>query len=151
MRYIAHRALFEGPDLSRENHPDQIRLALSKGWDCEIDLWLIEGQPWLGHDAPTYKVTHDFIMGYGLWIHCKNLDALYSLAGGPLHYFWHDRDDYTLTSHNIIWTYPRQPLTEKSIWVQPEWDTDWRDQVATPVCLGICSKHVREIKTIRQD
>jgi hypothetical protein len=149
MKYIAHRALFNGPEPALENHPDQIHLALSKGWDVEIDLRVIDNKYLLGHDEPLYEVTKEFILTYGLWVHCKNLAALHALAGGPVQCFWHDADAYTLTSHNAIWAYPGQPLTAKSIWVQPEWAENWRDQVYTVACLGICSKYVQEIQAIR--
>ncbi len=39
MIYIAHRGLFQGPDKEKENHPDQIRKALKKRYDCEVDVW----------------------------------------------------------------------------------------------------------------
>ena len=51
-----------------------------------------------------------------LWIHCKNLDALYALhAQEDLNYFWHQEDDFTLTSQGIIWTYPNKPITNRSV------------------------------------
>jgi hypothetical protein len=43
-----------------------------------------------------------------LWIHCKNLQAsteLYRYRG--FNYFFHDKDDYVLTSQGNVWTYPK--------------------------------------------
>jgi hypothetical protein len=34
--------------------------------------------------------------------------------------FWHQNDDFTLTSKNYIWTYPGQPYTASSVIVMPE-------------------------------
>jgi hypothetical protein len=150
MKYIAHRALFNGPDPEKENHPIQILVALNAGWDCEIDVWWQDNQWWLGHDAPAYQVDENFLHRPGLWMHCKNLGALSRIPSllttyNP-HYFWHGQDDYTLTSQGIIWTYPGKELTENSIWNQPEWDIDWRITVTKNVkCYGICSKYVDEI------
>ena len=39
MIYIAHRGLTNGPDKELENHPEQIKRAISQGFDCEVDLW----------------------------------------------------------------------------------------------------------------
>jgi hypothetical protein len=155
MVYIAHRGLFAGPDPERENHPEQIVAALAAGWDVEVDVWRLDAAWWLGHDAPTYQVPRQFLNRTGLWLHCKNLDALVRAgsvrAAGKPQYFWHQTDAFTLTSNGLIWTYPGQPLTPHSIWVQPEWDVDWRLHVKGVDCVGICSKHVREISQIRDD
>jgi len=151
MRLIGHRGLIDGPS-DRENHPDQIRSILYKGFDAEIDLRVIDGKLMLGHDEPTYEVPYEFISKLGLWIHCKNFEALEYMRNcvDVFNFFWHDQDDFTITSRGYIWTYPRKPLMNRSIWVQPEWDADWRDQVNqvkdTSKCFGICSKYVREIK-----
>ena len=61
MIYIAHRGLFQGPDKEKENHPDQIRKALKKRYDCEIDVWWKSDGWWLGHDEPQYKVDSSFM------------------------------------------------------------------------------------------
>jgi hypothetical protein len=155
MKYIAHRALFNGPDIERENHPDQIVLALSQGFDVEIDVRFIDEKWLLGHDSGTYEVSDTFFRRFGLWIHCKNLEALYEISSirhlALANYFWHDTDEFVLTSHNWIWTYPRRPLTLRSIWVQPEWDNDWQDKIVDANCYGICSKYVGQIQEIRKN
>jgi hypothetical protein len=53
--------------------------------------------------------------------------------------FWHQEDDYTLTSHGWIWCYPGKtvPLSYRTIAVMPElYDTDWTK------FGGICSDYV---------
>jgi len=150
MRIIAHRGLLNGPDKILENHPDQIRIALNKGFDCEIDVWYKDEEFFLGHDAPQYKIDLEFLMMGNLWIHAKNLEALFILAGTNLNYFWHQEDDYTLTSEKYIWTYPGKELTEYSVMVMPERDDpefknlDWN-------CYGICTDFVLDVfKLYRQ-
>lgn len=149
MIYIAHRGLADGPDPKRENHPKQIERSLADGWECEVDVWLIDGQWSLGHDGPQWKVSFSFLHQGGLWLHCKNLEALHHLSATGLHFFAHDNDHHVLTSQRKIWTYPLNALTPISICVQPEWEADWRKTVANLSCYGICSKHVQEIRMIR--
>jgi hypothetical protein len=47
MKLIAHRGLFNGPDVNLENRPQQIETALSRGFDCEVDLWIVDGNMFL--------------------------------------------------------------------------------------------------------
>jgi hypothetical protein len=149
MKYIAHRGLFQGPDKTKENHPDQIKLALSKRFDCEIDVWAIKDEWFLGHDEPTYKVSESFLSQQGLWIHCKNLDALYklSIAGARYNYFWHQEDDFTLTSTGFIWTYPGKHLTNNSIAVIPERFPDYWKYVKYLDIYGVCTDYVEKFIT----
>jgi hypothetical protein len=149
MIYIAHRGLFEGPNPGLENDPEQIQLALSKGYDCEIDVWYKANGKWfLGHDAPTYNVDYDFIAQPGLWLHAKNLAALYYLTGTPLNYFWHESDTQTLTSHHYIWTYPEKTLSKRSIMLMPEWADPTLANTKGVDCWGICSDYIDKIVDI---
>lgn len=156
MILIAHRGLFNGPNSEIENTPEQIELALSKGYDCEVDVWFVKNEWWLGHDKPQYKISSEFIGKQGLWLHCKNLDALYVLSYTPIkfNYFWHQEDDYTLTSTQFIWTYPGKELTRNSIAVQPErtpenweWTKNCHKSIAG-VCTKFVEKFVNEIGTM---
>jgi hypothetical protein len=145
---IAHRGLFDGPDEDKENHPEQISLAIKLGFDCEIDLWCVDERLYLGHDKPVYLVDFSFLQTRGLWIHAKNLEALgILLENYELNYFWHENDDYALTSKNYIWTYPGKPFSEKSIVVMPEWH-DPEFENLNVCCFGICSDFVLIIKTM---
>jgi hypothetical protein len=148
MILIAHRGLVDGPDQAFENHPKMIKYSLKEGFNCEIDVRYINGSWFLGHDEPTHEVSYDFLEQPGLWIHAKNIEALYILGADPkLNYFWHQEDSYTLTSQGQIWTYPGMSLTNNSIMVQPERDNkDLKDLDFN--CLGICSKWVRRIKKL---
>ena len=56
--FISHRGNLTGIGGEEwENHPDYIDAALAAGFDVEIDVWVIEGTFWLGHDAPQFGVT----------------------------------------------------------------------------------------------
>ena len=146
MILIAHRGLFEGPNKDKENHPDQIDRALKAGYQAELDLWLVYNHLYLGHDEPQYKVEREFFEKEGLWIHAKNLDALLWLTTTDYNYFWHQDDDYVITSHHYIWTYPGKQLTGRSICVLPEnIDSDVR-LVKHKVCAGVCSKFASRLR-----
>jgi hypothetical protein len=147
MKFIAHRGLTNGPDKQLENRPEQIEKVLNQGIDCEVDVWLIYNKWFLGHDEPQYEIPMNFLGKQGLWIHCKNLDALYSFSDSPIHYeyFWHQNDDYTLTSGNLIWTYPGKYLTKNSIAVMPEINEDYWEYVKTLQIFGVCTDYVKKI------
>jgi hypothetical protein len=145
MRYIAHRGLINGPDKDLENNPTQIKTVLRQGYDCEVDLWWNKGQWMLGHDEPTYPTTFEFLEQPGLWIHAKNLDALYVLTATSLNYFWHQEDDCTLTSHNYIWTYPGKQLTKHSVMVMPEYVDSTLQNTVGVDCYGICSDYILKL------
>jgi hypothetical protein len=142
MKLIAHRGLFNGPDVQIENTVTQIELALSKKFDCEIDVWYHDNKWYLGHDKPSQEIEFSFLMKQGLWIHAKNIDALYLLGHTELNYFWHQDDDYTLTSQGYIWTYPSKTLTPNSICVLPEWEDNTLSNVKNLKCFGVCSDFV---------
>jgi len=115
------------------------------GFDCEVDIWLINNEIYLGHDYGKYKIDGSFLANPKLWIHAKNLDALNYLRSTSYNYFWHQEDDFTLTSHHYIWTYPGKELKSFSIMVMPEWDTLDIDINSLP-CYGICSDYVSNFK-----
>ena len=59
----------------------------------------------------------------------------------PIHYFWHQEDDITLTSQGYIWAYPGKQPIKNSIAVLPE---IYKDKV--DVCKGICSDKIELYK-----
>ena len=109
MIVISHRGNLKGRNLKKENNPDHIREVLNTGIDVEVDVWWSAKGWFLGHDFPQYRVTMDFLGTPGLWCHAKNHAALDRMVENPLiHCFWHQRDDYTLTSKGYIWAYPQK-------------------------------------------
>lgn len=104
MLIIAHRGNLNGPNPNLENRPDYILSALAEGYDAEIDVWCIENQWFLGHDAPQYHIPLYYLFNNHLWCHAKNIEAFERMLNmKDIHCFWHDKDDYTLTSQNYIW------------------------------------------------
>lgn len=145
MKLIAHRGLLKGPDTKKENHPDQIMEAVNLGFECEIDLRVENSILFLGHDEPQYQIDIDFLLDQPFWIHAKNLNALYWLSNTKFNYFWHQEDDFILTSHGFIWTFPGKPLTDRSVCVMPELNDPTFDSLDLN-CLGICSDYMLQIK-----
>ena len=137
MRLISHRGNLAGRDPKNENHPDKISGVLSLGFDCEIDLWNKDKRWYLGHDAQTHEVDLEFFSNPKLWIHAKNLDALNNIPRS-LNFFWHQTDDFALTSKNFIWTFPEKEVREKSIIVDNS--RNWREKHYN--CFGVCTDYI---------
>lgn len=153
MKLIAHRGNIDGSNPLKENKPDYIDEAISKGYDVEIDVRynLFENKFYLGHDEEQYVVTPYWLAQRmdNLWIHCKNIDALYHFSSntGGYNYFWHQEDDFTLTSKGYIWTYPGKTYTLKSVIVMPEWKlniSNFKDLLVYG-SYGICTDYVKYI------
>ncbi len=138
-KIISHRGNLDGPDPKNENRPEQIEKVIQLGFDVEVDVWKI-GEKWfLGHDEPQYEIDLDFLLDndWELWCHAKNLEALIALNENSLCCFWHQNDDYTLTSDNHIWTYPGKAPSKESIILLFE-----KDMEIPGECKGICVDHV---------
>lgn len=123
MIVIAHRANIYGPS-NKENSPESILNALYLGFDVELDVWLVDDELMLGHDRPQYALKKPLMdrIGSNGWFHCKNLEALEYFKNNldNLNYFWHQMDDYTITSSGHFWTYPGKKISNHSIIVLPE-------------------------------
>jgi len=154
MIFISHRGNIERRDPERENTWAYIMAAIEKGYDVEVDLWARRRamggiQFGLGHDAPMEEVHPSFLLNRGLWIHCKNAEAMFALHQmrrdvPHLNYFFHDKDDITYTSQGFMWTFPGKTLTPASIAVMPEdFDGNWKD---IKKCAGICSDWIAEYR-----
>jgi len=142
MILISHRGNINGPDPLNENKIDTILDCIKKGYQVEIDVRMIEDKLYLGHDNPDYLVSENFLLDNKeyLWIHCKNFEALSYLTKLKLNTFFHDKDNYVLTSKGIIWSYPGNKVDLNTICVMPEWNEDVK--FFKKECLGVCSDYV---------
>ena len=145
MILISHRGNINGKFESYENEPNYIDLALSKGYDVEIDVWYVDNLLYLGHDKPQYGINFRWIQDRfdKLWIHCKNVEAVvyFKECGYDVNYFWHQEDTLTLTSKNHLWVYPGKQPINKSIAVMPEIHNE-----DTTNCFGVCSDCIENYK-----
>ena len=147
MLLISHRGNVIGPDKQKENTIGHIDSAISNGFLCEVDVWLIQDTLYLSHDQPivSQKIDRSIFddrKDY-LVIHCKNLSALTYFAQTDVHYFWHQTDDYTLTSKNWIWCYPGKTgsTSHPSICVMPELTNQ-----SVISFTGVCSDYIERYK-----
>ena len=142
MKLISHRGNVNGSDPFTENTPEQIESCIIAGYDVEIDLWYdVEGQLWLGHDKPQHQVLWSWFTDKKqyLWIHCKDFRTFqhFSTHTEGYNYFFHQKDDYTLTSKHFIWAYPGKMYGNNTV----------INVVGEPgeslgECYGICSDYV---------
>lgn len=143
MILISHRGNLDGKNILMENSPSYIDIAISKGYDVEVDVWYINDNFLLGHDKPQYNVNIKWFEDRinKLWIHCKNTESLvvFRELDSNFNYFWHENDTLTLTSLNYIWAFPGKQPIKKSIAVMPE---IYNDTLVN--CLGICSDKISE-------
>mgnify|MGYP001307766934 CR=1 FL=1 len=139
LKFISHRGNIDRVNENLENNPNYIQKALDLGYDVEIDVRLIDENLFLGHDNPDFEVSLDFLKNEKLWCHAKNLDALDFMIKEEIQCFWHQEDDYTITSKGFIWTYPGKKLFLKSICVLPE-----KFNYKKIKCSGICSDFIEK-------
>jgi hypothetical protein len=144
MILISHRGNLKGSNKERENTPDYIDEAINGLNFVEVDIRMIKGDFYLGHDEPKYKVSRSWLntRNHFLILHCKNVEALKELKA-DFKCFSHDKDDCVLMSNCFwIWTYPGSELTEDSIAVMPEDAFGWN----ISKCYGICSDFIENYK-----
>lgn len=138
MKVISHRGNLFGPNSKTENNPDHIQKVLKK-YDTEVDVWVsLNNEVFLGHDYPQYSILPNFLQQDGLWCHAKNLNALHYLLNAKIKCFYHNIDDYTITSNGYIWTYPDHDVTDKSIIVNL--NKGWQNTNYN--CYGVCVDYI---------
>ena len=144
MKFISHRGNLNGANPNLENHPDYILDSITKGYDCEIDIRVINNVLYLGHDSPQYKIELSFLNSIksNIWIHCKNIEAVLFFRLKEFNFFWHENDKVTLTSQKNIWAFPGNQPIEMSIAVMPE----IFNENNLNKCHGICSDYIFKYK-----
>jgi hypothetical protein len=110
MKIISHRGNIIGPCLEdKENRPSYIDCAIQLGLDVEIDIRYIDGNFWLGHDTPDYKVSALWLQkrSSSLWLHCKDINSAHKLKelNNEFKFFCHTSDPYVITSSGHLWVH----------------------------------------------
>jgi hypothetical protein len=109
MKIISHRGNINGPVPEKENSPSYIDAAIGLGYDVEVDLRFINGEFWLGHDLPQYKINKSWmdLRKENIWYHCKDIDSSLELIklNEGFKYFCHSQDDYVITSVGKLWVH----------------------------------------------
>ena len=154
MYIIAHRGNLNGINQKCENDPSYLQKAIDLNFFVETDIWHINNKFFLGHDKPDYGCDFRWFIDRidKLWIHCKNIEALNYFHSNfvfyTFNYFWHQEDDYTITSQGHIWAYPGKLLNKECVMVMPEWDDPTFEKIKEVECLAICSDYVSKLKDI---
>tara|TARA_Y100000310_G_C20666523_1_gene807808 strand:+ start:328 stop:756 length:429 start_codon:yes stop_codon:yes gene_type:complete len=137
---IAHRGNINGRNVEKENRPEYILNALEQGYDVEIDIRHHNGRIYLGHSEPQYKIDKEFLKADGLWIHCKNIEAVEQMLkwNENVNWFWHEKDKVTITKHGYVWCFPGNEC-DGGIMVEFGQDTDKE-------IIGVCSDNIERWK-----
>ena len=142
---IAHRGNLYGKNPSRENDPEYVLEALGKGYHVEVDVRSKDGELYLGHDEPKYPIRKGFLLDENIICNIKDSGALEIISGeDDIHHFWHESDEYTITSKGWKWVYPKKELVSDSVCVLPE--VGYSGVIYD--CKAICSDHAGELHKI---
>jgi hypothetical protein len=137
MKLISHRGNIKGSKPEYENSPNYISQALKLGYEVEVDVRFHKGFFYLGHDKPQYRISSKFLRNKKIWCHAKDINAFEKLKKIKSVYFWHQKDDYTLTSNGYFWTYPGKKILKNSICV-----SIGKKKKKNLKCAGICSDYI---------
>ena len=74
MKLISHRGNIDGAVPQQENIPNKI-IEVSKNFRVEVDVWMIDGQLYLGHDKKNEAVNINFLKKFNCLVHCKNIEG----------------------------------------------------------------------------
>ena len=134
---ISHRGNLDGKS-KNENTLSSIMKCLDiVNLNVEVDVWYHKHNFWLGHDEPTYLLhNYRILQDTRIWCHAKNLEAARQLKSFDCHFFWHQKDDFTITSSGFFWTYPGKKLCNNSIAVLPEIKID---KETIDKAIGVCT------------
>lgn len=109
MIIISHRGNINGPVPGKENRPSYIDAALGLGYEVEVDLRYIDGEFWLGHDEPQYKINESWmeLRKEKIWYHCKDIYSALELTKkeNKFKFFCHSQDEFVITSRNKLWVH----------------------------------------------
>lgn len=144
LKLIAHRGNIDGPNSKLENKLDYIDNAIDLGYEALVDIWSYNGKMYLGNHTGSNRVPIDCLMNRStkLWIHCGNHEAFQILFRyQSLNIFWHQTDDFALTTKGYTWCYPGIGPLDRSVAFMPEFDSPNLDKFH-----ALCSDEVSLFK-----
>jgi len=150
MKIISHRGNISGQVPDKENRPSYIDCAIGLGYDVEVDVRFVDGNFWLGHDFPQYKIESKWmsLRKNKIWFHCKNVESSMKLIekNDNFNFFCHVNDDFILTSNNKLWVHNLQvEITDKCIipLLSPQEITKYSNGVP----YGVCTDYVYQVES----
>lgn len=150
MIFISHRGNIDEVYPDRENSPNYIDEAIGQGYDVEMDVRLVNGKLYLGHDEPQYEISLQWLLDRKshLWVHTKNFAALSHLIDQPLRTFYHQKENHTIINHcNLIWSHELSEANEKSI-IPLISQEDIARQPMPQNVYGVCSDFVELLRKV---
>jgi hypothetical protein len=149
MIIISHRGNTDGPEVESENHPDFIDKAISTGFEVEVDLRFIDGDFWLGHDEPQWRISEEWMSSRRnkIWFHCKDFESATALINTKNGYkfFCHSNEPYVCTSHNYLWVHDLSYEIDKNCIIPLISDKDLTNHPLYKNCHGICTDYPSKI------
>lgn len=143
MKLISNRGNIDGPNPELENKQDYIQMAINRGYDVKIDVWLKDNRIYLGSDGEDYLLDIDWLERNRskLWLQCRDIELLEKLiildpVGGNLHLFTHE-DSVAMTNRAYLWGHEGPA----SIALLHEKEVDKELNV-----FGICSDYIQSYK-----
>jgi hypothetical protein len=112
VKIISHRGNVYGPGSQCEL--ENVEFALSKKYDVEIDVRVIEDKFFIGHDRALYEMPKEWLMSSTscrLWFHAKDEKTFEILKNYDVHSFIHDQEPFVhlhtaLDTNGFYWLHP---------------------------------------------
>ena len=146
---ISHRGNTEtDSNTYLENTPSYIDLAISLGFNVELDVRTKNGDIYLGHDRPETKIKKSWLTDRQehLLVHCKDFASLSILIDTSLAVFFHEQEDYTVISNGLIWAHETKNLTENCIIPILGQEISTQLQELDQKIYGVCSDFISLVK-----
>ena len=124
MFLISNNGNLNGKNPLMENNPMACDNVRHMGYDVKIDVWLTDKGWFLGNEKPQFSIEFEYLLRDGFWCQAKNIGALREMIQHEqINCFWHQQDNYTVTSKKFVWAYPGFYGTgERTIAVKPSED-----------------------------
>ena len=148
MRLISHRGNLDGPEPDKENRPTFIQAAIDLGYDVEVDVRLIDGNLFLGHDKPDYPVDIQWLLARrsSLWIHAKNFPAMNLLIDHGFQVFCHQADKHAVIGNTrYLWSCDVAEANERSVIPLISAEEIEANKGLDMRFHGVCSDYIRRI------
>ncbi|CAB5221562.1 hypothetical protein UFOVP245_188 [uncultured Caudovirales phage] len=143
MIIISHRGLVDGDDPTKENNPTAIAAALGEFFLVYIDLWMVEGKPFLGTDGPVYPMPEDFIHNPDVILCPRDRMAVNFVAIRDAHFVIPTTGDYTLTSYKWLWAKSSAASIGRDCIIHLPEDYYEPTQLVDTRFTGVCTKYPR--------
>ncbi len=149
MLLISHRGNISGRDADQENNPSYIDAAINKGFMVEVDLRVIDGFHYLGHDYPEYRISKKYLLDRKdkLILHIKNPECIERFLLDEemcaIEWFAHTDERFVYTSKLTKWYHSSQIVFYDGINVMPEINFHHDDLIFSMKGVpGVCSDYV---------